>query len=444
MNKKILIIIILILFVGALALLLLLPQGGTPVNGKANLIFWCVDEPSSTYAELIAEYQDQNPNVTVTYVEKSFNNDKGFEYKGQYQVALEERIVKGDIDIACVHNSWVAKYIQNISPAPSGMYSESAMRINYYNAINEVVISSNGYVMAAPYAIDGLVLIYNKDILSKIGVQDNMKMASLTKDWDGLANLAKNLTARDTNGRVSQYGIALGTVSNITYSPEIMMAMLTQAGVEIVSDSPYKAKLSTEEAKAAISRYYSFSSFSQVWSSKAENDITAFSSGRVAMIIAPSRKINAIQALNPNIKLDIVPIPSLAGASRTTPQYLASFWVQVVPRKSANSTNAWKFIKWLSEPEQLRKIRQAQNSSKIWEIPYARTDMAAESQSNAYGAAVMQMAPRMKSWKLFDMGTWEYVFKKHLVKSEDFGGYPSSELKSAETEINQLIYDNIK
>ena len=83
------------------------------------------------------------------------------------------------------------------------------------------------------------------------------------------------------------------------------------------------------------------------------NSIIAFAQEKVAMIFAPSWQVLTIKTINPELKLKVVPVPSVPGSS---PVSLASYWVEGVSRYSKNQTEAWKFIRYLVEKDTLTKL----------------------------------------------------------------------------------------
>ncbi len=131
----------------------------------------------------------------------------------------------------------------------------------------------------------------------------------------------------------------------------------------------------------------------------------------------------------------------MPGANRDTPQYLASYWVDVVSKKSRNPAEAWKLLAWLSQPAQMKRIYQKQASLRAFGSPYPRTEMASELTNTPISKVILQMAPGMKSWPLYDYGNWEVIFNSELAKLEtSTAAVNAGNLESAQSQLNQLIF----
>lgn len=410
-------------------------SGNTSGNVELNYLgLW--DDPK-VYEELITEYQTAHPNIKIAYTKAQFINQNNFTYKGVYQTNAEERIVGGNVDIVRVHQTWIPKLLPQLYAAPTEVMTGTQAKDLYYPAVYEAITTSNNLVYGAPQIVDGLVLIYNKEIFRNANLDPRVS----TKDWDVTLQTAKKLSKKNANGTIAIAGINLGSVSNVRSSPEILLTMLTQSAVPVVSvDSAtgkIQAAFGTTEGAAAINRYYEFAK-EGAWSSRMEDDVQAFANGRLAMLIAPSWRLIDIVGMNSALQFDTLPLPVLPGANPDVPQYLSSFWIDVVSKKSKNPKEAWAFLKWLGEPEQMRRIYKKQTELRLIGNPYPRKDMATEQTSAPYISAILEMAPKMKSWPLYDYGIWEETFRKGLLEFEDRGGITQADLKKIQDQINNL------
>jgi len=451
MNKKgpvIAILFIAIIGIVGLAAFLATKYFGKGTNGTTGGVveinykgLW--DNPE-IYEPLIKEYEESHPNIKINYTRTSFINLDSFTYKGSHQADVEERLKEGTVDIIRIHQTWIPKYIRYIAPAPKDVITGAEAKKIYYPAIAEGIITKD-QVLASPQTIDGLVLFYNKELFAKSGIIDPV---AATKDWDVTLVTAKKLTQIDANGttlRIS--GINMGSVSNIQSSPEILLTMLTQAGIEIVTPGKtlgtHKATFATSEGAAALSRYFEFSK-EKVWSTRTKSDLELFASGKLAMYIAPSWRALDIVGMNSNLRFESLTLPVLPGANPNVPQYITSYWVDIVSRNSKHTKESWEFLNWLSQPEQLRKINQAQRDVRLIGNPYPRMDMAEDQKGAPYIGAIIDMAPNMKSWPLYDYGVWEETFRKELLEYEDQGGIAQTNLEKVEDEINKRTLKAIK
>ncbi len=432
-------ILIFLLSVFLLAILIVLGVWWYTKNSKPKNItlhYWGLWEPPQVMEPLIKQYEEQHPNIKIEYVQKHFGNtDINYVYKGTYQDALEERIKQsGGVDIVRIHYTWVAKYLKYLYPAPKNIFNINNLKQDFYPALVDGVSTSSGNVYAMPLYIDGLVLFYNKKLLSEAGY------STPPQTWDDAIAYARTLTKKDANGDISQSGLAMGTITNILHSPSIIMLMFTQANVPVIDLKAKTFQINSREAKAALDFYASFAKKVGTWNFRLPSDLSYFAKGKVAMMIAPAWRVQDIVNLNPDLEFDIAPVPVIAGASANTPQYLADFWVEAVPRNSKYPKEAWEFLNWLSQPEQLRQLYANQIKIRLAGEAYPRISMAGELQNAPFVSTIVNMAPSMKTWQVYDIGIWETEFKNTLGPIESSSSSYSSYLDTINTHLNNLIF----
>jgi ABC-type glycerol-3-phosphate transport system substrate-binding protein len=447
MNRNILIAVLVIIVIIAilLGIVFLMPKGGSS-GQKVVINYWGLWDTPEIYEELFKEYETNNPNIDVVYAQRRFGNDQNNSYKGEYQKSVDERLGNGEVDIVRVHQSWVPRLIPQLSAAPQSSFNDKDIKANYYPAISDAITTNRGEVYGAPMIIDGLVLFYNKDLFAKAGIQ------APPTNWDDAVEVSKKLTIT-TNGEIQQAGINLGTASNSRHAFEIVLMMMTQANVDVVglnAAGKVNATFNTntqlnpqnsQKAADAVNMYFDFARKHKVWSSRLPDDLQLFNEGRLAMMIAPSWRANDIREANSKLNFEVAAVPVLPGANRDTPQYLASYWVDVVSKKSKNPSESWKLLAWLSEPAQLKRIYENQAKKRAFGAPYPRTEMASELANTPISKVVLEMAPKMKSWPLYDYGNWEVIFNSELSKLEiSTGAVNAGSLQSMQDQLNQLIF----
>jgi multiple sugar transport system substrate-binding protein len=93
--------------------------------------------------------------------------------------------------------------------------------------IDELYLTDKG-TYGVPFAVDPLVLYYNRSLLSSAGV------AAPPATWEAVTGLAPRLTQK-TNGQLIKSGIALGDYANIPSARAIVSLLLFQSGSPIAS-----------------------------------------------------------------------------------------------------------------------------------------------------------------------------------------------------------------
>lgn len=391
-------------------------------SGAVVLNYWGLWEPEEVMTEVINKYQQSNPNVTINYVQKNFGhtNQTNLIHSGNYPSTLIGRLSTlqsaDTIDIVRIHNSWLPMLQDYLYPVTQFMTVDEYKNTFYPTAYTDFV-DTQGNIYAIPLQIDGLVLFYNKDIFTQYGI------TSPPQDWDEVISTAQKLTTKDTSGQVTRGGIGLGTGSNITHAFDISLMMLTQANVEVINSEtgqPSFATSSLNSGADAVEYYLDFAKKHQIWSYRLPNDLNSFVAGNLAMMIAPSWRVFDLINMNSSLNFDVAPLPVLPGANPDTPQYLASYWAEAISKNSQHPEEAYKFLRYLSEPEQLRTLYNAQINitKRAFGEPYPRPDMANELQDSPYVKSIIAMAPYMKGWQLGDIAQWEDVFKNMLINLE--------------------------
>lgn len=319
----------------------------------AELVWWGLWEDESTILPIINDYQNKNPNVKIKYVSQS---------KEDYRERLTNAMAKGTgPDIFRFHNSWVPMFKNELDRVPASVYPASEFSSVFFPvATSDLTYGSS--LVGIPLEYDGLLLYINEDIFEKSG-------KSIPETWNDLRKTARELTIKDDKRNITQSGVALGRTENVDHWPEILGLMMLQNGVDLNRPS---GKL----AEDALSFYTIFSVSDGVWDVTMPSSTVAFAAGKVAMYIGPSWRAFEIRNQNPNLRFKTAPVPQLPKTAANEPDInYASYWVEGVWTKSKKKTEAWKFLKYLSEKENLQVFFQSASKIRMFGEPYPRPDM---------------------------------------------------------------------
>ncbi len=342
----------------------------TPASRNVTLTYWGLWEPPEVMNALIEAYQKDHANIKITYVQQ-----KSEQYRQRLQAAIRDG---SGPDIFRYHNTWLPMLSTDLAPATTDTVSLAELRQNYYPIMAKELAGGTD-VLGVPLMYEGLALLYNQSMLTTANAQP-------PKDWEQVRTLASQLAVRN-NDRLERGGIALGTTSNVDSFSDILALMLLQ-------NSAQPGNPVSENARHALEFYTIFSRSDKVWDETMPNSTVAFANEQVAMILAPSWRIFEIQRLNPNLQFGVTALPQLGG------QRLAwsSYWVEGVSKASKNTAEAWRFLAWLSQPEQLRRFQTQAASVRGFGELYPRVDMAAELSSNKLIAPYLEDALYADSW----------------------------------------------
>jgi len=394
---------------------------GKATQKTINLTYWGLWEESEIFTPLINQYQQLNPNIKITYQKMSPQN---------YREKLIARSKnKQGPDIFRYHNTWLPEIKEVVSPLPPAVMSNSEFEKTFY-PVHQKDLKVGNYYYGLPLEIDGLVLFYNNNMFKKAGV------STIPSTWDDITEIVPRLTVKDRTGKLITSGIAIGTTSNIEHFSDIFGLLLVQNGGSL-------SKIDQSEGVGALEIYRKFAELPQgYWSDEMPNSITAFIQEKVAMIIAPSWEAMEIKTANPDIDMKVVPVPTVPGTSALS---LASYWVEGVSRYSENQIEAWKFLKYLVEKENLTKLYELQSRVRPFGEPYSRVDLANLLIQNQYIGAVINSANNYVSVPIisrtFDNGLNDNIIQyiENAINSTIQGVSYSEALKVAKKGIDQIF-----
>lgn len=435
-NKKFLIIggiAFIVLVVTAVVLLLVNANSKDNSNkdsiGSAELIYWGLWEPSSVMQPLIDEYQTAHPGIKILYSQQTYTN-----YESRLYTRLQQATTSSEPapDIFRVHNTWIPKYYKYLYPLPANVMTADTYASTFYPTATEDFTAKDGSIYAMPLEIDGLVVFYNKQLLTAAGV------TTPPTDWDSFVELAHKLTKKSPAGKITQSGLAIGTSSNVTHAAEIFSFLMLEQGIEITDTTRTTVSLNTTKAKAVMDTYTSFATGNEtVWDSSLGTDLSMFSQGKLAMMIAPSWEAFDIIQAAPTIEFGTSTLPQLAANSDSI--YYSTYWAEAVSKNSTNPKAAWNFIAFLAQKEQQKKLYSNAAKIRAFGEPYSLVELNSELASNKYTSAVATSASKMTSWQMGDESFVKASINEAITSIVEDNTDSQTALKKAETEINNQL-----
>lgn len=343
-----------------------------PANsGKTvTLTYWGLWEPSGVMQEVLDDYQQQNPGVTIEYSKQSHKD---------YRERLQNAIATGQgPDVFRYHATWVPMLRNELAPLPSSVLSAQEYQNTFY-PVAASTLQSEGKLVGIPIMYEGLALLYNTDLFATAGIEP-------PSTWAELQSAAAQLTIKNGN-EIRRSGIALGNSTNVDHFSDILALLMLQNGADF-------SEPNSNETRDALIFYTNFQKQYGIWSEELPNSTVAFARGDAAMVFAPSWRIHEIKATNPELKFAAVPVPQLGDEKIGW----ATFWAEGVNAKSNNTEAAWKFLQYMSSAPVLKKLYAAQSQVRPFGELYPRVDMASELSNDPYVGAYILDAPTAYSW----------------------------------------------
>lgn len=392
LPKIILMIFVVLLLLGGLFLLGKFMLGFISSQKQVTINVWGLWENDSILQSVIADFEAKNPKIKISYAKQ---------LPRQYRERLQAAIARGEgPDVFRFHNTWVSMLKNDLAIVPKTVMTPEQFSSTFYSVASSDLVGGGTAIFGIPMMIDGLGLYYNEDLFAAAGVSPPVT-------WEDVLAIVPKLTAKSPDNTITTSAIALGTTNNVENFSDIVATMMMQNGAKL-SDPTGK------EAEESLIFYRKFASPTDpvyTWNETLDNSIYAFATGKVAMILAPSWRAFDIAQINPALHFKITPIPQLAGNTVTW----ASYWVEGVSAKSKHSSEAWKFISYITGRDAVVKLYTEESKTRLFGEPYARVDLGSTIENDPYAGAYIKQAKTARSFPLasrtFDNGINDKLIK---------------------------------
>ncbi|HOZ36765.1 MAG TPA: extracellular solute-binding protein [bacterium] len=430
------------------------------LSEPVTLRYWRVFDGDDAFGDIIADYQRLHPNVSIEY--------KKLRYE-EYEMALLEAWAEDrGPDIFTIHNTWMEKYKEKIIPLPDDIELPYAVESDsrtgrmtkadykkiksltsidvknrFADAVYQDVVKDN-QVWGLPLSLDSLALFYNRTLL------DNAQITEPPKTWVAIKEAAKKLTLKDETGKITQAGIAFGTGKNINRSVDLLSLLMMQNGAQMAESgngratfhevSPYITDKSFKPGVDALRFYTDFASPTKdvySWNDELPEAAEAFVAGKVAMMLGYAYQLPLIKTQGARLNIGVTEAPHI-NASGTdalgSKINIASYWVEVVAKKTKYQNYAWDFLTFATGSEEAEKYL---NKTKK---PTALRSLV-EKQTNDYEIAPFAaQVLTAKSWyQGRDFQAVEVIFKEMIENVLTGKSEPEEAASFAANKVNQTL-----
>lgn len=376
------IMVVLLVFFIILSFFLSRNKKAAITNEKIVINYWGLWEKESVYGEIFRDYEKANPNVKINYIDTNIIKTPQNETTNYLQKIIS-RIGDGSgPDIFRFHNTWlpILSQAKVAAPLPKAIMKNETFESLYYDVHKKDLKIGDSYY-GLPLMIDGLVLVYNKELLSNVGI-------NVPQTWEEVQKASAALTVVGPGGNITTSGFSIGA-TNVEHFSDIFGFMLLQNGGNL-------STLANEEGVQTLKAFRQMAMGKDaVWSENLTDNIGLFIEGKVAMIMVPSWQIASIKQANPNLAIGTSTLPRLPGGD---PLSISNYWVEGVSSKAKSSVanESWKLLKFMSLEENLKKIYSNQMKVRAVGSPYPLKSMRKlllDKSVNNYSSSVMEHAP---------------------------------------------------
>ncbi|WP_293786162.1 extracellular solute-binding protein [uncultured Aeromicrobium sp.] len=304
-----------------------------PATGEVTI--WAMGLEGESMPEIAAAFEAENPDADVTVTAVPWDDAP---------TKISTAIASGQTpDITLLNVDQVASFVaaDGFAPVPEGLVDEESFDASALDAA-EV----DGTAFAVPLYVDTRVLFYRKDLAEQAGV-------AAPETWDDLVDFALALKEQGVqDGLLSPTGEA-------GFTHQVLIPLLWQAGAQLVDGS--KITMDTDEVVEGLEFYQSLfvegasseTGTYEPWGSVEERLV----SGEIGAVVNGSWLVGPLRELlgdefDEKIGMVTVPEGPANGASWLNGGQLAVF------QDAPNPDAAWKFIEFISRPEQAARFSE--------------------------------------------------------------------------------------
>jgi multiple sugar transport system substrate-binding protein len=446
---------------------------------QVKLEVWGLFDDSDTFSKAISEYRKRNLRVA------------NIEYKKleveSYETELRDALASGKgPDIFLIHNSWMTKHRDKLSPAPDTVLGAKQVQDLFADVVTKDFVK-DGKVCALPLSVDSLALYFNRDYLNQAGI------STPPRTWAEFDAAVSRLTRIDSFGNIVLSGAAMGASSEasagegkINRATDILTLLMMQAGAEMYDYTNNLASfakftpgtLQSESrippGQSALQYYTKFSNSSSKtysWNSTMHNSVDSFIEGKTAMMLNYSWLIPKIQSKAPKLNLGISPVPqNIDNEGRGVNMNFANYWGFAVSKNKSGETEgtvekvsvpatndqrifeAWQFIRYLTMPpaasqnlpqaassEEAARYDPAAEYATTQKKPAARRDLIGAQANDTLLAPFAQGDMIARSWPQPDDLAVEKIFNDMIDSVTLKSGEPRAALEQAQNAVNLLL-----
>jgi multiple sugar transport system substrate-binding protein len=311
--------------------------GGGDASGDVSFMVFGDPEEIQAYRDVIAAYENENPDVDVKMIEASDRDDLIARLSTSFAAGTPP-------DLFLLNYRFYAQYAARgvLEPIEDRVDDSDVFEQEdfYEEAMN--AFRFNDTLTCLPQNISSLVVYYNKNLFKEAGVAEPKEGWK----WDDMVAAAKKLT-QDSNGDGKAEVHGLGIESSLIRTAPFVWS----AGGDLVDDDedPTHFTLDTPEAEVALERFLQLHVTDKVTPSEeeveAEDDETRFQNGRMAMVLSSRRSTPTFRTIQ-KFDWDVAALPQheqQAGILHSDAYCLT--------KASDNKDAAWSFMEYALGPE---------------------------------------------------------------------------------------------
>ncbi len=389
---------------------------------KATIKFWAMGNEGELVAQLIPEFERNNPNIHVVVQQLPWT-------------AAHEKLLTafagGSLpDVFQLGNTWLPEFTVLNSLEPLGPFTKKSSVIqlsDYFDGVLKTnIIDSTLY--GIPWYVDTRVVYYRKDLLRNAGYKE------FPKTWNEVSKLCTIIQRQAKEQGIIRYPFFLPTNE---WVPAIALGM--QSGGNFLKDEMTRGNFSGAQFNKAYSLLAEFydKKYSPSGMQLITNLYNSFSEGLIAMYITGPWNIGEFTRRIPS-KLQnewmTAPLPSMDSTYPGNSLPLGTSLV--ISRTCKQKEAAWKFIEFLGSREQSVSLYKISGNLSPRKSAWEDSSFA----SNKYIQAFHKQLERVEP--LPQVAEWEQI----VIRLQIYVEYIATQtmtvdesLKKFDGEVDQML-----
>ena len=340
-------------------------------------------------------------------------------------------------DLILITQEQLGAFGDKVVPIPFGTLSQSTFLASYIDE-GQLFLTPQGS-LALPFAIDPLVMYWNRDMFAAAGLAQAPQYWS---EFTAQNGLPAKINAY-ANSQIKRSTVALGEWSNVSNAKAILSTLFMQAGEPLTARNARGALVSVfgqggsgggSAAESALRFYTEFANPSKTtysWNRSLPQSADAFAGGTLAVYFGFASEYNAIAQQNPNLRFAVAQMPQLqGGGAQLTYGRLTGL---AIPRSARNIQGA------AAVAQKLAGVTAAGIMVAQTGMPSARRDIPQNTAANAAADVFARSALVARGWVDPSDAATDAVFKTMIESVISGASEPAQAVSEAAQEFARLL-----
>ena len=340
-------------------------------------------------------------------------------------------------DMVLVPDDLLYQERNKLLPIGYKTYPERDFRNTFIDAAT-LFLTADGS-LGIPFAVDPMVMYWNKDIFSSAGVPRPPEL------WSQLPSIGGRIIQKTDTSSITRALVPFGAYQNVTNAKGILATLIFQAGSSLtgINDTgEYYSTLndggnqSTSPAETAVSFYTSFSDPVKplyTWNRSLPQSRDDFLGGNLSMYFGFASELKPLRGMNPNLNFDVAVMPQADNAPKAVYGHI---YALSIVKSNSNVTSA------LTAAGLLTSVTSMSTWTTLTGLPPVRRDLLSVRPTDPYLDVFYTAAVQAKTWMDPDPTQTDRLFQ-NMVESVTTGtGRGSDQVTTVKQQIDQLLKDN--